>query len=226
MAINILYEDNHLIVVHKPFNILTQGDRTRKPSLYDLVKNYIKTTYNKPGNVFLGLVHRLDKPVSGIIVFAKTSKSASRLSKQFAEHTTAKKYYALVEGKMRVGEKKKLIHYLKKNRKKNLVKAISTANPNYKEAKLAYQVIPINKDILKLFETQKNTNDCSLLEIDLITGRSHQIRAQLSAIGHPIIGDKKYGSNTITPKNNLTLIAYQISFVHPTTQKILTFSLL
>lgn len=226
MKLNILYEDNHLIVTYKPFNILTQGDRTKKPSLYDLVKNYIKVKYKKPGNVFLGLVHRLDKPVSGIIVFAKTSKSASRLSKQFAEHTTSKKYYALVEGKMGVGEKKTLIHYLQKDRKKNLVKAISTASPNYKEAKLTYQVIPINKDILQLFEIPKKTNNCSLLEINLITGRSHQIRAQLSAIGYPIIGDKKYGSNIITPKSNLALIAYQISFVHPTTQKILTFSLL
>ncbi|MBU0648001.1 RluA family pseudouridine synthase [Patescibacteria group bacterium] len=237
----ILHEDNHIIIVNKPFNLLTQGDATHDDSLFDQVKKYIKTKYRKPGNVYLGLVHRLDRPASGLIAFAKTSKAASRLSKQLRESKFTKRYLALVEDHVEVGETQTLLHYLKKLQTKNLVKISNTPKQDYKKATMIYKALDIhNKHISQhssnfslvinnlLKSTRKiypNHTSFSLLEVNLITGRPHQIRAQLSYIGHPIIGDVKYGAASFLPDKNIGLIAYHLSFIHPTTRKILSFTL-
>lgn len=182
----ILYEDNHLIAIHKPCGLLTQGDRSGTPSLMDEVKLYLKKKYNKPGNVFLGLVHRLDREVSGVVVFAKTSKGASRLSEQFRNKTTSKIYEAIVRGHPETKEQK-LVHFLLKNAKKNKVSVYEQAIEGSKRAELVYTVIESN-------------NAYSLLRIWLLTGRPHQIRAQLSHIGFPIVGDAKYGGEQNSSK--------------------------
>lgn len=219
---NILYEDNHLIVVYKHFNILTQSDQTGNTSLFDQVKKYIKIKYHKPGKVFLGLVHRLDRPVAGIIIFAKTSKAASRLSKQFREHTIRKKYLALVEGKLRVGEKQTLINHISKNHQTNKVKITNQPHPNSKKAILEFEAVEIKSPHIKLFSLPKSIINSSLLFINLITGRSHQIRAQLAHLGYPIIGDTKYGSS-YSVSRHICLIAHELTLRHPTTKQILTF---
>lgn len=224
--LEIIYEDNHLIAVKKPFNLLTQSDKTREQSLYDQVKNYLKEKYHKPGNVYLGLLHRLDRPVSGIILFAKTSKAASRLSKQFRERMIIKKYLAIVEGKMPIGENKTLINYLSKNSKTNKVKITDQPHPNSKKAILQYVILPSTTLNLHQFtlgpKKIKQLTNCSLLEIDLKTGLPHQIRAQLSFIGHPIIGDIKYQAQYPLPQKNIALISNQLSFYHPTTKKLIS----
>ena len=188
MELKILYEDNHLIAVYKPAGILVQEDKTGDPSLLDQVKYYLKNKYHKPGNVYLGLIHRLDRPVSGIILFAKTSKGASRLSEQFRNHEVEKIYHALVVGKPK-NDKDTLIHFINKDEKINKVSVtesprlggVGVGSPNSgQRAELFY-------------ETLKTNDKYSLLKIKLGTGRSHQIRAQLSAIGCPIVGDVKYG---------------------------------
>ncbi len=179
MELRVLYEDNHIIGVYKPAGMLVQGDKTRDPTLMDQVKYYLKQTYQKPGNVFLGMAHRLDRPVSGIIVFGKTSKGAARLSEQFRNHTVKKVYHALVEGVPKE-KSKALIHYVKKDAKQNVVKVYDRAEEGAVKAELSYEV-------------QKSGKSASLLKIKLKTGRSHQIRAQLAHIGHPIVGDVKYG---------------------------------
>ena len=203
-SLDILYLDNHLIAVRKPAGILTQSDDSGGVSLMDQVKDWIKTEYKKPGKVFLGLVHRLDRPVSGIVVFARTSKGASRLSEQFRNNTTKKIYRALVEG-IPQPQQDSLTHYLRKEKSLKAT-VFPRATPNTKEALLDYEVI----------ETLQNT---SLLDIHLHTGRFHQIRAQLAFIGHPIVGDKKYGAHSALPQGQIALHALRMLFNHPTSKE-------
>lgn len=198
MNLNILYEDNHIIAVYKPARILAQGDDTGEESVFDLVKKHIKEKYKKPGNVFLGLVHRLDRPVSGIMVFAKTSKGASRLSEQFRNHEVEKTYHAVILGKM---ERKKgiIFSHLKKDNDKNKVFVHKFAGKETKESELSYEVVESNGKF-------------SLLKIKPLTGRSHQIRAQLSSVGHTIVGDIKYGAKESLPDNSIMLHATGLVF--------------
>ncbi len=178
MEIEVLYEDNHLIAVKKPAGVLTQGDKTGDENLLDEVKKYLKEKYQKPGNVFLGLLHRLDRPVSGIILFAKTSKGASRLSEQFRNHSIVKIYHAVVFGKPSQN-RGDIVNYLNKDEKSK--KAIISDNNNGQAAELSYEVVVSN-------------DKYSLLKIQLKTGKFHQIRAQLAHAGFPILGDLKYGA--------------------------------
>ena len=203
-SLDILYLDNHLIAVCKPAGILTQSDNSGGVSLMDQVKDWIKTEYKKPGKVFLGLVHRLDRPVSGIVVFARTSKGASRLSEQFRNNTTKKIYRALVEG-IPQPQQDSLTHYLRKEKSLKAT-VFPRTTPNAKEALLDYKVI----------ETLQNT---SLLDIHLHTGRFHQIRAQLAFIGHPIVGDKKYGAHSALPEGQIALHAQRMLFNHPASKE-------
>ena len=205
--INIIYEDNHLLVVEKPINIPVCEDSSNDIDLLNVLKNYLKEKYQKPGNVYLGLVHRLDRPVGGVIVFAKTSKAASRLSKQVAEHKLEKIYLAVVEGK--VPEKGDFFDYLVKDSKKN--QSYVTDKEHGKEARLSYQRIAIK-------------NNFSLVEISLKTGRSHQIRVQFSSRGFPLVGDAKYNSHH-DGKTNVALFAKKLSFYHPVTKEKLSFEL-
>lgn len=206
-SLEILYLDNHLIAVHKPAGVLIQPDASGEISLLDQVKDWIKVEYKKPGKVFLGLVHRLDRPVSGVVVFARTSKGASRLSEQFRNKTTKKIYRTLVEGSPKPSQTS-LTHYLRKEKSLKAT-VFPRPTPNAKEALLDYKVI----------ETFPKT---SLLDIHLHTGRFHQIRSQLSFIGHPIVGDKKYGSHLELPKGQIALHALRMIFNHPTTKEEIT----
>lgn len=180
MKLEILYEDNHLIAVYKPAGLLVQGDHSGDPTLIDEVKYYLKQKYNKPGNVFLGMVHRLDRPVSGIVIFGKTSKGASRISEQIRKHTIQKVYHALVFGVPKEG-RGTLINYLKKDTDKNFVRVYDTPAPGALRSELDYEVV-------------ESKNGKSIVKILLKTGRPHQIRTQLSHIGCPIVGDVKYGA--------------------------------
>lgn len=197
MNLNILYEDNHLIAVCKPGGVLVQGDETGDPTLMDEVKLFLKEKYNKPGNVFLGLLHRLDRPVSGIVLFAKTSKGASRLSEQFRTHRVQKVYHALVHGFL-PHEKGTLVHFLKKDEKKNHVEVFDHEVPGSLRAELDYEVAK-----------RYDTKDTSLVKIHLKTGRSHQIRSQLAALGCPIVGDVKYGSKKEL-KNKVDSVSHHV----------------
>ena len=203
-VINILYEDNHILVVEKPINIPVQEDNTKDKDLLTILKEYIKEKYQKQGNVYLGLVHRLDRPVGGVMVFAKTGKAASRLSKQVQTHQFEKKYYAVVEGN--IEEKGKYVDKLLKDKKNN----ITTVNPNGKEAILEFKKI-------------KSKNNLSLVDINLKTGRSHQIRVQFSYHGYPLYGDQKYNQNAI--KKQIALFAYSLSFYHPIRKEKVIFTL-
>ena len=202
--LKVLYEDNHIIVVLKPINVLSQEDSTKDLDMLNIVKAYIKEKYNKPGNVYVGLVHRLDRMTSGIMVFAKTSKGASRLNEQIRNNQMEKKYLALVEGI--TPKKGTLINYLYKN--EDLVKSFVTDDKNKgKYSELNY-------------EAQKQGKNQSLVDISLITGRHHQIRVQFANIGHPLVGDSLYGSKI---KANISLHAYYLSFYHPITKEKLEF---
>ncbi len=196
MKIKVLYEDNHLIGVFKPAGVLVQPDISKKACLMDEVKKYLKNKYNKKGNVFLGLLHRIDQPVSGVVLFAKTSKGASRLSEQFRNNEIEKIYKAMVIGKV---EKKEgvLIDYIIKDEEKK--KAIISDKKKGKKAELYYKVISSN-------------DKYSFLEIRIKTGRFHQIRVQLSSIGHPIVGDLKYGAPFSLPDKSIALCALSLSF--------------
>ena len=205
--INIIYEDNHILVVEKPVNIPVQADNTNDLDLLTILKQYRKENENKKGNVYLGLVHRLDRPVGGIMVYAKTSKAASRLSKEIQENHFHKTYYAVVKGITK--NKEELKDYLIKDHNKNI-----TYITNKKEGKLA----------LLNYETIKTINNLSLIKINLITGRSHQIRVQFSSRNHPLVGDQKYDKNPV-PNTNIALFAQSITFIHPTTKEQLTFTL-
>lgn len=204
--INIIYEDNHLLVIEKPINIPVQKDNTNNIDLITMLKDYRKKNENKPGEAYLGLVHRLDRPVGGIMVFAKTSKAASRLSDQIRTNTFHKTYLAVIQGVM--PKEGVLEDYLVKNEKENI--SYVTSKEKGKYSKLEY----------KLLNTKDNL---SLVRINLITGRSHQIRVQFSSRNHPLIGDSKYGDN---PNNiSIALYAESITFNHPTTKEKLTFTL-
>lgn len=205
--IEVLYEDNQIIVVKKPFNVPTQPDSSKDKSLIDLTKEYIKEKYNKPGNVYLGMVHRLDRPTGGIIVFARTSKSAERLTNDFKNHNIEKKYLAILSGvpRNKVGH---LENFLKKDEKTNTVHLATQHEEGSKLATLDYKVLEYNEKY-------------SLVEINLQTGRSHQIRVQMSANKTPVFADFKYGKGV--KDVNLALFAYKLKFTHPTTKKLMTF---
>mgnify|MGYP003760964151 FL=1 len=211
LSIPIIYEDNHLLVVEKPVNVLSQADRTGDPDMLTLLKQDLKERYNKPGNVYLGLVHRLDRPVGGVMVFAKTSKAAGRLSKQFVDGSFEKIYLAVVHGRPKKSAGQ-LVHYLKKDRELNKVAASAGEVSGSRKAVLNYQVL----------ESQKG---CSLVRIELITGRPHQIRAQFAAEGTPLIGDQKYGIPT-KDHVQIALWSCQVGFSHPTLKEWMTFKLL
>ena len=203
--INIIYEDNHLLVVEKPINIPVQEDNSKDKDLLTMLKEYIKVEYNKPGNVYLGLVHRLDRPVSGIMVFAKTSKAASRLSDQIRQNKFIKIYNAVVENK--IDKKGRLEDYLLKNTKTNIV----SVNEKGKLCILNYKRLDYKDNL-------------SLVEIRLETGRSHQIRVQMSHNGNPLYGDQKYNKNAKVGEQ-LALFAKRLEFDHPTTKEHMVFEL-
>lgn len=206
---DIVYEDNHVILVIKPFNMPTQSDVSNDPDLLSAVKDYLKAEHEKPGNVFLGMVHRLDRPVGGLVLFAKTSKAAARLSAQLRDREIGKEYMACVLGTPQ-NDSADLVHYLIKDKDKNKVKASKTPREGAKKAELRY-------------ETLRSGKGLSLLKVTPLTGRSHQIRAQLAAIGHPIAGDLKYGAKSPLPGKNILLYAVGITFTHPVKNEEMSF---
>jgi 23S rRNA pseudouridine1911/1915/1917 synthase len=203
MSINhrILFEDNHLIAINKQSGDLVQGDKTGDEILPDLIKYYIAQKYNKSGAVYLGVVHRLDRPTSGVVIFARTSKALPRMNKLFAEHETNKTYWAIVEGNV-PNKKARLEHYLVRNPKQNKSYAHDHEVPNSKKAALSYAVIKV-------------LDRYTLLEIELETGRHHQIRSQLSKIGCVIKGDLKYGAKRSNKDGSIHLHARSLEFIHP-----------
>ena len=203
--LQILHEDNHIIVINKRVGDIVQGDKTGDKPLSEVVKEYIKDKYNKPGEVFLGVVHRLDRPTTGIVVFARTSKALTRLNELFKNRETQKTYWAIVKNKPQKPEDK-LVHFLKRNEKNNTSKAHINEVPESKIASLDYRII---KELTHYFA----------LEINLHTGRHHQIRAQLSSIGSPIKGDLKYGFDRSNPDGGIHLHARQLTFVHPVSKE-------
>lgn len=203
--IKVLYEDNHLIAVYKPAGTLVQGDKSGDISMMEEVKSYLKNKYSKPGNVFLGLIHRLDRNVDGIVLFAKTSKGASRVSEQFREHTVEKIYHAWVTGIVKE-KNKTLVNYIKHDENQNYAEVFDEETRNADRAELSFELIKIEENF-------------SLLKIKLKTGRHHQIRAQLSHIGHPIVGDSKYGSVVRLPNQKIALTETSLSFTTATTDE-------
>jgi 23S rRNA pseudouridine1911/1915/1917 synthase len=202
--LQILHEDNHIIVINKRVGDIVQGDKTGDKPLSDVVKEYIKDKYNKPGDVFLGVVHRLDRPTTGIVVFAKTSKALARLNDLFKNRETQKIYWAVVKNKPdKVSDN--LIHYIKRNEKNNTSKAHIKEVADSKMASLDYKIM-------------KQLTSYYVLEIELHTGRHHQIRAQLSAINCPIKGDLKYGFDRSNPDGGIHLHARKLTFIHPVTK--------
>ena len=206
--LQVIHEDNHLIVVNKRVGDIVQGDKTGDKPLSDIVKEYIKEKYNKPGEVFLGVVHRLDRPTTGIVVFARTSKALSRMNELFSNRETQKTYWAVVKNKPEKS-KDKLVHYLKRNEKNNTSKAHIHEVPDSKLASLEYKII-------------KELTNYTALEIELHTGRHHQIRAQLAAIGSPIKGDLKYGFDRSNPDGGIHLHARKLCFTHPVSKEAIT----
>jgi 23S rRNA pseudouridine1911/1915/1917 synthase len=202
--LQVLFEDNHLIVVNKQSGDIVQGDKTGDTPLSDIVKEYIKDKYNKPGNVFLGVVHRLDRPTTGVVVFARTSKALERFNKMLRDKKVSKTYWAVVKNKPKKAIDT-LTGFLKKNPKNNKSTSYSSEIDGSKKAVLHYKII-------------KSLNNYHLLEIDLETGRHHQIRCQLSAIGSPIKGDLKYGFNRSNKDVSIHLHAQKIEFTHPVTK--------
>ena len=202
-----LHEDNHIIVINKRVGDIVQGDKTGDKPLSEVVKEYIKEKYNKPGDVFLGVIHRLDRPTTGIVVFAKTSKALTRLNESFKNRETQKTYWAIVKN-CPPKEKDTLIHFLKRNPKNNTSKAHTKEVPESKKASLDYTII-------------KKLDNYFALEINLHTGRHHQIRAQLAAIGCPIKGDLKYGFDRSNPDGGIHLHARKLAFIHPVTKEML-----
>ena len=210
--LNVLYEDNHIIVVEKMVNIPSQADKTEDIDMLTIIKDYLKKKYNKPGDVYLGLVHRLDRPVGGVMVFAKTSKAASRLSEEVRVKDFEKKYLVIVDGKM---EKTKgtLEDYLLKNERLNMSKVVKEGTKNSKKASLDYEVLKYQEDI-----------DLSVLRVNLHTGRHHQIRVQFASRNHSICGDQKYG--TRGRGKQISLWAYELSILHPISKEKMTFKVL
>lgn len=203
---NVLYEDNHIIVVEKDINIPVQEDASKDLDLLTMIKQYLKEKYNKPGNVYVGLVHRLDRPVGGIMIFAKTSKAASRLSEQVRTNKIDKYYYAVVMGKFskKIGE---MEDHLLKDNKLNITKV----DPNGKLARLNYEVVDFK-------------DNYSLVKIKLETGRSHQIRVQFSSRNHPLFGDQKY-NKAVKQKEQIALFSYKLGFIHPISHDYMSFEL-
>ena len=201
----VLYEDNHLIIINKAPSEIVQGDKTGDKPLSEIVKEYLKEKYNKPGNVFCGVTHRLDRPTSGVVVFAKTSKALSRLNDMFRNGEIDKTYWAVVKNLPEKSEAT-LTHYLIKNERTNKTTAHDTEKPNTKKAVLHYKLIAQSQNYY-------------LLEVDLETGRHHQIRSQLSQIGSPIKGDLKYGAERSNPDGSISLHARTISFIHPVSKE-------
>ncbi len=208
----IIFEDNHIIVVQKPVNIPSQGDKTGDIDMLSMVKDYLKEKYNKPGEVYLGLVHRLDRPTGGVMVFAKTSKAASRLSQQVRNKDFIKKYLAIVDGKME-NEEGTFKDYLYKNERNNMSRIAKPNEKNAKEAILDYKVVKYSEEI-----------NLSVVEITLHTGRHHQIRVQFSSRNHSLYGDQKYG--TRGRGKQLALWAYSLSILHPITKERMEFNCL
>lgn len=208
--LKIIYEDNHIIVVEKPVNVPSQSDKTGDKDLLTMIKEYLKEKYHKKGEAYLGLVHRLDRPVGGVMVYAKTSKAAARLSEQIRQKQFTKKYLVIVDGKM---EQKQgiLENYLWKNERTNTSKVVEEGTKNSKYAKLKYEVLNYVPE-----------TNLSVLKITLETGRHHQIRVQLSHAGHSIYGDQKYGSRG--KGKQIALWAYELSFIHPITKEKLNFT--
>ena len=206
--LQIVHEDNHIIVINKRVGDIVQGDKTGDKPLSDVVKEYIKDKYNKPGDVFLGVVHRLDRPTTGIVVFARTSKALTRMNELFSNRETQKTYWAIVKNKPLKTENN-LTHYIYRNEKNNTSKAHLKEVPESKLASLSYKIIG-------------ELNNYFALEINLHTGRHHQIRAQLSAIGSPIKGDLKYGFDRSNPDGGIHLHARKLVFTHPVSKEILT----
>ena len=210
--LNILYEDNHIIVVEKMVNVPSQGDKTGDIDMLTIIKDYLKEKYQKPGNVYLGLIHRLDRPVGGIMVFAKTSKAAARLSEQVRNKEMQKEYLAVVNGKP-TPESGEWRDYLVKNQEKNISKVTTQKNKNAKEAILEYTVLGYVEEI-----------DLAVVKILLHTGRHHQIRVQFSSRNHSLYGDQKYGGRG--HGKQIALWAYKLTFKHPVSKETLSFSCL
>ena len=204
----VVYEDNHIIIVNKQSGEIVQGDKTGDRTLSDIVKDYIKEKYQKPGAVFLGVVHRLDRPVSGLVVFTRTSKALTRLNKMFAEGEVHKTYWALVKNAPQKTEDT-LTHWLVRNEKQNKSYAYATEKPNAKKAILKYRLIG-------------KSDNYSLLEVQLMTGRHHQIRCQLAAMGCPIKGDLKYGAPRSNPDGSISLQSHRVEFIHPVSKERIT----
>ncbi len=196
----ILFCDNHLLVVNKPAGILTQPNETESKSLEEMAKKWVRETYEKPGNVFLHCVHRIDKPVSGIVVFARTSKALSRMNEQIRDRKIERSYLAIVQGALKK-KQGKLEHFLKHS--SHRAKVVRAGSEGAKKAILTYEVV-------------ESWSGFSLVKIQLETGRYHQIRAQFSSIGHPILGDEKYGESMHLPNRAICLHQFHISFEHPT----------
>ncbi|MDY4666703.1 MAG: RluA family pseudouridine synthase [Prevotella sp.] len=201
----VVYEDNHIIIVYKQSGEIVQGDKTGDKPLSDTVKEWIKVRYNKPGNVFLGVVHRLDRPVAGLVMFGKTSKATSRLNAMFREGQVHKTYWAIVSGTPKADEAT-LDNWLVRNEKQNKSYAYDHEVPNSKHALLRYKVIA-------------RSDNYTLLAVDLLTGRHHQIRCQLAHAGMPIKGDLKYGARRSNPDGSISLLSHRMSFVHPVSKK-------
>ncbi|MGE0588069.1 MAG: RluA family pseudouridine synthase [Cyclobacteriaceae bacterium] len=203
-VINVLYEDNHLLIVNKPVGILVQGDSTGDLPLVEIAKQYVKEKYNKPGAVFLGVVHRLDRPVSGVVVFARTSKALARMNTQFRDKETQKIYWALVDN-IPPKPQGKLVHWLVKDERKNKTTAYDSEIDEGKRSELNYKLV--------------SKAGKSLLEVQPITGRPHQIRVQLASMGCSIVGDLKYGYPTPNQDGSICLHARSLQFTHPVTKE-------
>ena len=207
--LKVIYEDNHIIVVEKKPNIPSQSDKTEDEDMLTIIKRYLKEKYNKPGNVYLGLVHRLDRPVGGVMLFAKTSKAAARLSEQVRNNEIKKKYLAVVDGKIEESSGT-LENYLYKDERNNVSRVVKKEKKNSKFAKLDFEVLKYNE-----------VKDLSLIKVDLHTGRHHQIRVQLKDFGHSIYGDQKYG--TRGKNKQIALWAYELTIKHPITKEEMIF---
>ena len=205
MEIQYLFEDNHLLIVNKPAGLLVQGDQTGDETLLEMCKHYIKHKYHKPGNVFLGLIHRLDRPVSGVVALARTSKSLDRMNQMFRERKLKKTYWAIVQHRP-PREEDRLVHWLTKNKQKNMARASVKPVVQGQKSELKYRLIA-------------RVSDTYLLEVEPLTGRPHQIRVQLAKMGCPIVGDIKYGYPKPNQDGNINLHARALEFIHPVSKE-------
>lgn len=199
--LDVLYEDNHLLVVNKPAGLLVQGDATGDKTLPDLAKEYLREKYNKPGNIFVGVVHRLDRPVSGVVVLAKTSKALTRMNELFRSNKTRKTYLAISQRRPQEMEKR-IVHWLVKDPERNVTKAFTSEKPNSQRAELSYKLLTSHEGYY-------------LIQVNPVTGRPHQIRVQMASQNSPLIGDVKYGAPAPLPDKRIGLHAYRLEFEHP-----------